>query len=363
MKKDRREVSFNRGVPATKSLPKEKVGDVAESLLDQYGESLLQYGDSKGFKPLREELADWYEDVTSDEILVGNGSLQILDIIANLYVDRGDSVLVESPSYDRAITIFRRAGAEVHGVKLEKDGPNLEELENLFENDRPEVFYTIPDFQNPTGVCVSGAKRREIARLAEEYGVLVVEDSPYRRLRYGGEPEPTLREFNPYGILQMSSFSKLIGPGVRVGWVVGVGDIIDKLSGYAEDTYITPGLLSQGVVFRLIEDGWLEENIEDLISLYEPRLETTLNSLEKYFPESDWIRARGGFFVGLWLPDGTDVEQFYERANDDGLILSSPEGFFPDRGGEGFVRLPFPALSPDRIEEGVKRLGEVWRSL
>jgi 2-aminoadipate transaminase len=363
MKKNKREVSFNRGVPATKSLPKKKVGEVAESLLNRYGESLLQYGDSKGFKPLREELADWYEETASDAILVGNGSLQILDIIANLYVSREDTVIVESPSYDRAITIFRRAGAEVHGVKLEKDGPNLEELETLFETHRPEIFYTIPDFQNPTGVCVSGEKRREITRLAEKYGVLVVEDSPYRRLRYGGEPEPTLREFNPDGILQMSSFSKLIGPGVRVGWVVGGEEIIDKLSEYAEDTYITPGLLSQGIVFRLIEEGWLEDNIEDLVSLYEPRLETTLDSLKKYFPESDWVRAQGGFFVGLWLPEGTDVERFYERANENGLVLSSPEGFFPDRGGEGFVRLPFPALSPELIEEGVKRLGEVWRSL
>lgn len=363
MKKNRREVSFNRGVPATKSLPQKKVGQVAEGLLDQYGESLLQYGDSKGFKPLREELVNWCENVANDEILVGNGSLQILDMIANLHLDRGDTVIVESPSYDRAITIFRRAGAEVHGVELEKDGPNVEELETLFETHRPEIFYTIPDFQNPTGICVSGAKRREIARLAEEYGILVVEDSPYRKLRYRGEPEPTLRELNPDGILQMSSVSKLIGPGVRVGWVVGEKGVIEKLAGYAEDTYITPGLIGQGIVFRLIEDGWLEKNIKDLISLYEPRLEATLDSLEEYFPESDWVQVRGGFFVGLWLPEETDFERFYERASDNGLILSSPEGFFPDRGGEGFVRLPFPALSPERIEEGVQRLGEVWRSL
>lgn len=363
MKTDKQKVSFNRGVPATQSLPSRKIGEVAEKVLDRYGDSLLQYGDSRGFSPLRDGLADWYEGATREEILIGNGSLQILDMIANLHINPGDTVLVESPSYDRAITIFERVSAEVLGVKLEKDGPNLDELERLLETHRPKLFYTIPDFQNPTGVCASAKKREKVAGLAAEYGTMVVEDSPYRKLRYRGEEKPTLRSFNPEEVVQTSSFSKLVGPGMRVGWVVGNSKIIDDLAVFAEDTYITPSLLSQGLINHLIEEGWLEKNIEDLIALYNPRLEATLDSLEEYFPEADWVPAQGGFFVGLWLPDNTEVNKFYNRAEEENLILSSPKGFFPDRGDEGFVRLPFPALSPGRIEEGVERLGKVWRGL
>ncbi|MBS3791321.1 PLP-dependent aminotransferase family protein [Candidatus Bipolaricaulota bacterium] len=363
MKTDKQEVSFNRGVPATQSLPKGKVSEVAESVLDRYGDSLLQYGSSRGFAPLRKKLADWYEGATSDGVLVGNGSLQILDMIANLYLGPGDTVVVEKPTYDRAITIFNRAGAEVRGVNLEQDGPDIEDLEDLLETHDPTLLYTIPDFQNPTGISASTKKREELAELTAEHGTLVVEDSPYRKLRYRGEEKPALRSFDTEGVVQISSFSKLVGPGIRVGWVVGNSEIIDELAVYAEDTYITPGLLSQGVVNHLVGEGWLEENVERLIGLYGPRLEATLGSLEEYFPEADWVRAQGGFFVGLWLPENTEVNEFYNGAEKENLILSSPEGFFPDRGGEDFVRLPFPALPPGRIEEGIKRLGRVWRSL
>ncbi|MBS3786711.1 PLP-dependent aminotransferase family protein [Candidatus Bipolaricaulota bacterium] len=363
MKDTDQKISFDRGVPATESFSVKKIGAVAKKVMDKYGNSLLQYGDARGFSPLRDKLADWHEGSVRGDILIGNGSLQILDMIANLYIEPGDTVLVERPSYDRAITIFNRAGAEVQGVKLENDGPNLDKLETLLETHHPELLYTIPDFQNPTGVCASARKREEVAELTAEQGTLVVEDSPYRKLRYRGAEKPTLRSFNPEGVVQMSSFSKLIGPGMRVGWVVGNSETIDDLAVYAEDTYITPSLLSQGMINHLIEEGWLEENIKELIALYKPRLEATLVSLQEYFPEAGWVQAQGGFFVGLWLPDSSLASKFYDRAEKENLILSTSEGFFPDCKAEGFVRLPFPALSPDLIEEGIRRIGRVWRDL
>lgn len=362
MKNTEQKIPFNRGVPATETFPRNKIGKVAREVMDQYGSSLLHYGDARGFSPLRNKLADWYDGANGENILIANGSLQILDMIANLYLETGDTVVVESPSYDRAITIFNRAGAEVVGVELERDGPNPGELKDLLEAHNPEIFYTIPDFQNPTGISASKERREQVVGLTEKFDTLVLEDSPYRRLRYFGAEKPTLRSLCPERVVQISSFSKLIGPGVRVGWVVGDSEIIDSVAVYAEDTFISSGLLGQGVVNELIKEGWLEGNIRKLISLYKPRLEATLESLEDYFSEADWVRAQGGFFVGLWLPDATEVGEFYNRAKDAGLVLSSAEGFFPERGGEGFVRLPFPALPPDRIEEGVKRLGKVWRS-
>ena len=356
-------ISFNRGVPATQSLPSRKVGEVTAEVLREEGDTLLQYGDSRGYLPLREKIVDGCENPTEDQVLVGNGSLQILDMITHIYVEQGDSVLVEKPSYDRAITLFRRAGAKVSAVSLEKDGMNLDELAELLERDRPSLIYTIADFQNPTGITATTEKRKALTELAAKYGTIVVEDSPYRNLRYRGEVEPTVRSFDPDNILRLSSYSKLVSPGMRVGWLVGKSEVIEELADYAEDTYITPNLLSQGIVSKLMGSGWLEENIKQLVSLYEPRLRATLESLEKYFPESDWVEAEGGFFVGLWLPDPSKVDQFYEKAEGENLILSSPDGFFADGESEGFLRLPFPALSVSEIETGVKRLARAWKEL
>ncbi len=234
--------------------------------MDRQGNLILQYGEPRGFTPLREELAEDHKDVTEDEILVSNGSLQILDIITQLYVKPNDHVVVERPSYDRAITIFDRAGGQVVGVDLQKDGVDLEEFERILDTYQPELFYTIADFHNPTGVTTSREKRERIAEIAAKNGTLIVEDSPYRKLRYRGEEEPTLRSFKPENVLEISSFSKLICPSIRVGWVMGQPSIVQEIADYAEDTYVTPNLLSQGIANRLIRDGWLEENLRELIS-------------------------------------------------------------------------------------------------
>jgi len=353
-------ISFNRGVPAEESLPSAELAKAISCILDEDSSSVLQYGNSKGYPPLREILTDNYCEGSPTEVLVGNGSLQLLDILTNLHLKKGDAVIVEKPTYDRAITIFDRAGAQVVGVKLEKDGVSLQGFEKAIAEHHPKLFYTIPDFQNPTGTITSREKRREVAKMAKDHGVTVVEDSPYRRLRYRGEEKPTIRSFSPESVLQISSFSKLICPGIRVGWLAGKPGIVGKIADYAEDTYITPTLLTQGLVYQLIKDGWLKERVQELIDLYQPRLNATLESLENYFPESDWVQTEGGFFVGLWLPNPDRTQAFYSRAKEKGLVLSSPNGFFPDRRCEGFVRLPFPALSTSEIEEGIERLAEVW---
>lgn len=356
-------ISFNRGVPAEESLPAVKLAQAISRILKEEKNSLLQYSDSMGYFPLREDIANHFTKDSLKNVLLGNGSLQLLDIIANLYLNENDVVIVEKPTYDRAITIFERAGAEVVGVSLEDNGVRLRELKEAIEQHRPVLYYTIPDFQNPTGMTTSKEKRKVVANLAEEQGVTIVEDSPYRRLRYKGEDLPTLRSLNPESVIRISSFSKLICPGIRVGWLAGKPNTVREVAGYAEDTYITPNLISQGVVHQLIKEGWLEKRVKDLISLYRPRLTTTLDSLERHFPESSWVDAQGGFFVGLWLPDSTQTQVFYSRAEDIDLTLSSPNGFFPDQGDEGFVRLPFPALSTHEIEEGIKRLAQAWQKV
>ncbi|MBS3740245.1 PLP-dependent aminotransferase family protein [Candidatus Bipolaricaulota bacterium] len=361
--KKTKSISFNRGIPAEESLPAGKLAQASFRILKEERNSLLQYSDSMGYLPLREDIANSFTKDSSNNVLVGNGSLHLLDIIANLYLNETEVVIVEKPTYDRAITIFERAGAEVVGVSLKDDGVRLRELKEAIGQHRPKLFYTIPDFQNPTGTTTTREKRKVVADLSEKQGVTIVEDSPYRRLRYRGEDLPTLRSLNPESVIRISSFSKLICPGIRVGWLAGESKTVEKVASYAEDTYITPNLISQGLVYQLIREGWLEERAKELISLYRPRLEATLESLERYFPEANWVETQGGFFVGLWLPDSTQTKAFYSRAEDNGLTLSGPNGFFPDKEGEGFVRLPFPALSTGEIEEGIKKLAQTWQEI
>lgn len=356
-------ISFNRGVPAMSALPPSAVSEAVATVLEEDGKNLLQYGDSRGYLSLREEIASRYGANSSSEILIGNGSLQILDSLAHIFVSPGDLVLVEAPSYDRAITIFDRVDADTYGVKMEKEGVDIDRFTDLVERLDPELFYTIADFHNPTGITTSGDKRKKVAKIARDAGVTIIEDSPYRRLRYFGENEPTYRNLSPENVIEMSSVSKLVSPGIRIGWIVASEETIDRVAQFSEDTYITPNLLSQGVVSQLMKSGWVEKNVGQLIDLYSPRLQATLDTLRKAFPQADWVEAQGGFFVGLWLPESTDVKKFYETANEEGLILSSPQGFYPNYSGEGFVRLPFPALTPAEIEAGVNRLAKAWKKV
>jgi len=360
-KEDR--IYFNRGVPAEESLPFSDIAEVFSNLPREQRNDLLRYGDSGGYQPLRETLAGFYPNTAEEQLFVANGSLQILDLLANHYFDSGDLVLVEKPTYDRALTIFRRAGLNVAGVEMEEDGVNVDQLGRIAEERNPRALYTISDFQNPTGSTTSRKKRERLAALAASADFKIIEDSPYRRLRYWGEDLPTVRSFNREVVLRISSFSKLVCPGIRVGWLVGDPEVTGALADYAEATYISPNQLSQGIVQWLIGNGWLEERVEELKELYSPRLQTTLDSLEHFFPESRWVEAEGGFFVGLWLPEPGKSEKFYRRGEERGLVFSSPEGFFPGKGGEGFVRLPFPALTQSELEEGVRRAAEIWHEI
>lgn len=357
------EISFNRGVPATSSLRPDEMSEAAAAVLKEDGNNVLQYGDSRGYLPLRQEVMDKYGADSVSEILVGNGSLQVLDSLAHVYLSPGDVVLLEKPSYDRSIKILKRAGMEVFGVEMDKDGVNLEKFAGLIDRLDPKLFYTVADFHNPTGITTSREKRERVVEMARDAGIMIVEDSPYRRLRYFGEDEPTYRSIAPESVVQMSSVSKLISPGIRVGWIIAREGVIDEVARFAEDTYITPSLLGQAVVSQLMRTGWVKENVKDLVDLYKPRLEATLSSLDESFPQADWVEAEGGFFVGLWLPEGTDVKEFYKQAENEGLVLSSPEGFYPDYDGERFVRLPFPALQPEEIEAAVKRLANIWENV
>ncbi|NLE43825.1 MAG: PLP-dependent aminotransferase family protein [Chloroflexi bacterium] len=364
MSESRPRVQLTRGVPPVESFPIAQLAECAAAVLHEYGDVVLQYAPVRGFAPLRALLAR-EAGVDDDRVIVGQGSLQLQDFCARYLLGTGSVVYVEEPSYDRALTIIRRAGGQLVGFPLEEDGPDIDAVEARLESgERPKYFYVIPDFQNPSGAVLSLEKRQRLATLARAYEFWIVEDVPYRRLRYRGEEYPTLFELAPDRVIQMSSYSKLVSPGMRVGYVIAPASLAGPLAKMAEDTYIGPSYLNQAIIYEYIRRGWLEPNIARLCELYEPRLGATLSALEQHLADlATWQRPDGGFFVGVTLRFEVSADELLERARAANLILTDGRGFFPGCDVENFVRIPFCALTPEEINEGVVRLAEVLRGL
>ena len=348
-------INFTRGVPANESFPIAELAAAAERALASHGAAMLQYGPSAGFLPLREWLAGW-QQVGVDAVLTGNGSLQLVEFLCVAMIVPGDVVFTESPTYDRTLTLLRRHGARVVGIRLEADGPDLTALEHALGMHTPKLLYLIPDFQNPAGATCSRAKRDRIAELARQHGFLIVEDAPYRPLRYRGTEEPTIRQLAPECTLHLSSFTKLIGPGVRTGFMIGPPAVVATLAKAAEDTYISPGYLAQGITWEWCRQNLLPPQISRLKALYAPRLDRCLASLDRHMPDAETTRPEGGFFVSITLPAGVTSTAVRKEAAARGVNLADGLGFFPEGGGERFLRLPFCALTPEQIDEGVARL-------
>jgi DNA-binding transcriptional MocR family regulator len=350
-------INFTRGVPANESFPIAELLDATTTALNQDGAAILQYGPSVGLAPFREWLASW-QGVEPRQVITGNGSLELLEFLCRQMLSPGDMVFTEAPSYDRAITLFRRHQADIIGIPLDDDGPNLEVLESRLKARVPKLFYTIPDFQNPAGVTCSGLKRRRLVELAEQYNFLLLEDAPYRLLRYRGQEEPTLFSLAPHRVLHMSSFTKLIAPGVRVGFMLGEAERLAKIAKVAEDTYISPGFFAQGITHEWCRRGLLDAQVESLKALYAPRLEACLAAIDKYMPDAKATRPDGGFFVSMTMAEGTLTTEVRTAAVKRNLNLADGLAFFPEGGGERFLRLPYCALTPEQIDEGVRRLAD-----
>ncbi len=358
-------IVFTRGVPPPEAFPTDALKECFDAAVENDAATVLQYGQQPGYAPLREELAREY-GVPEDEILVGNGSLQLQDLLAACLARPGTAVYTEQPSYDRAITTFRRRGARTIGIPLEEDGISVERLEERLEREVPAFLYLVPDFQNPAGATLSLEKRRRVVELAERYEFWVVEDIPYRKLRYSGEDLPLLRELGTQSrVVTMSSFSKLLSPGIRVGFMIAPSDLVRAVTRLGEDTYLSPVLPTQAAVAEYLKRGLLAPNVERLKDLYRPRWQAMAESVRRELPEAQAFIPEGGFFVSVMLPEGANTENLVGRAKDVGLVLTPGSPFFadPEDGapppGDRFIRLPFCAVKPEQIEEGVKRLARL----
>jgi 2-aminoadipate transaminase len=352
-------IFFTRGVPPPESFPAQKLALCADEVLKEEGRLILQYGRAAGYQPLRELIAA-QAVVSVERVIFGQGSLQLLDHMVRLLIKPADVVLVEQPTYDRTLTLLRRARAQVIGIDLEEDGISIELLESeLKKGLKPNLFYLIPDFQNPTGCVMSIDKRQRLVELAERYGFLVVEDAPYRSLRYSGTALPSLFELNPDEVLQISSFSKLISPGLRVGYAILPSAMAAQVIQFAEDTYINSAHLNQAMVHRFIQKGWLDFQLAELKKLYSQRLDSLLSALDEHMKnKGDWNHPQGGFFTGFTARRELEITELLRNAEKAGLRLSDGRGFFV-QGGQSFIRLPFCALTPAEIHTGIQRLAQI----
>ncbi len=354
-------ISFARGVPTPECLPVEELADCARAVIEREGHTVLNYGPVGGYGPLREWIAERH-GVEPGRIFVSNGSLQgIVFLAAHLLADGSKRVLVEGPTYDRTLKILSGFGAELHPLPMDDEGLDLDALEaELRDGPRPAFLYTIPTFQNPSGRTLSVERRGRLVELARECNLLVLEDDPYGLVRYEGEAPPTLYELDGgRQVVYSSSFSKIVSPGVRVGYLVLPPELVAPVEARAVSTYVSPAIVNEAMVFEFLRRGNLEPNLARVCELLGARRDAMLAALDRELTGiARWNRPEGGYFLWLDLPDGTDSAELLTRAEAAGVTFVKGSDFFPGGGdGRSALRLAFSYVSPGEIDDGIGRLG------
>lgn len=355
-------ISFARGAPCPEALSGDLIAECARAALDADATRILSYGTGNGYPPLREVLAAQH-GVTPDRVFVTNGSLQGFVFLLESIFSPGDLIAVESPTYDRALLQLKLHGMDVLPIPVEDDGMDVEALAAAVAAGRvPRMIYTIPNFQNPSGATISEAKRRRLAEICAAEDILILEDDPYGRLRFEGRPIPSIFEIaGDEDVIFTSSFSKTVAPGLRVGYIVAPQAIAAKLTAAASRTYISPALLSEAAIHRLIADGRLEPNIEHVTGLMRERRDAMMEGM-RHFPEgSRCVPPAGGFFAWVELPEGMSADALFQPAADAGIAYVKGSDCFLE-GGERTLRLAYSGVGPDEIAEGMERLGAVFRT-
>ena len=362
-------VSLAGGSPFVSALPLEAVGDMVGGLIASRGQDVLQYCTAQGDVTLREQICDVMslEGVRAhpDEVVVTVGSQQALDLITRIFIDPGDVILAEAPTYVGALGAFTTYQAEVVHVAMDESGIIPEALAAAIgrmaaQGRRIKFLYTVPTYHNPAGVTMAGARRLEVLRICEQAGLLIVEDNPYGLLGFEGEPMRPLRSHTRDGVVYLGSFSKTIAAGLRVGWAVAPPAIRDKLVLAAESAVLCPASFAQLTVREYLATQPWREQIKAFRELYRERRDAMLQALTATLPAGcGWTKPGGGFFVWLRLPDGIDAKAMLPRAVSSRVAYVPGTGFFADGSGHGYARLSYSLPDPGQITDGVRRLSEV----
>ena len=357
--------SFAGGYPSAETFPLEEIRRTMGEVIDKYGGKAFQYGATQGVPELREAVARRC-GVPVERVQITSSSQQGIDVCTRVLVDPGDVVLTSSPSYLGALQSFRSYRADIRGVAHD---PDIDAFRNAYEDviaqvkaegKRIKFLYMIPDFQNPSGESLTLQEREMLVDLAQKHDFLIVEDSPYRELRYEGEDIPTMYSLSPDRVIHLGSFSKIFAPGFRLGWAIAQPDILDKIYVCKQSLDLCPPIFDQYVAAEFLSSGRLDANLKKSIELYKGKRDLLLGLLEKHMPEGvTWTHPEGGLFLFLTLPEDFDAVKFYDKALDAGVAYVAGEFFHPDGSGKNTMRMNFSFMSEQKIREGVKLLSEL----
>jgi len=360
-------VSLAGGIPAPESFPMDIFQDLCESVLNKYGSNALQYDVSEGFHPLREALVPYLQNdkqvkANFEDILVFSGSQSVLDNIGKILLSPGDIVALESPSYLGAISAFNAYQPKYIGIETDEHGMIPESLERVLQNNEVKFVYLVPTFQNPTGRTMTLDRRKKVAALAKRFNVLIVEDDPYGALRYSGTPMPSIQQFAPENVIYISTFSKILAPGLRVGFCVAPELIYKWLVKAKQACDLHTSTLSQAISAEYLSGGHLAQQLPKIIELYQPKRDAMLSAMDEYLPTSySWTKPDGGMFVWAEGPKGMDAEQLYWKCIEQKVAFVPGKFFYPDSASQNnaTLRLNFTKADEETIRSAVKTIGQV----
>jgi 2-aminoadipate transaminase len=372
-------ISFAGGLPSPDAFPIRRFQEACNTVLAQTAHRALQYSATEGYEPLRELIAEnmarYGIMAQVENVMITSGSQQALDLIGKLFINRGDRVLVEAPTYLGALQAFNSYGADYISVAIDEDGLRTDELERPLRSG-PKFMYVLPNFQNPAGTTLSEGRRHELVLTADRYGVPIIEDDPYGQLRYEGEHIPplvvidreNLRRDNGYSIgnvIYLSTFSKTLAPGLRMGWIVAPPEIIAKLVQLKQSIDLHTSTFNQYVAYEVARDGFLDQHVKFIRQLYRERRDVMLEALQEAFPpEVAWTHPHGGLFLWVTLPGNLDLQEVLHSAIRENVAFVPGECFFahPEAQSRQHMRLNFSSATPEQIRDGIGRLSLVVKS-
>ena len=367
-------ISFAGGMPAPELFPVAEFQDAIDRVLAESGKQALQYGPTEGCRKLREMIvrhtARYGIVVELENILITSASQQALDLLGKVFINPGDRIVVENPTYLGALQAWNMYQAEYVGVPMDGEGMRTDQLEEAMRSG-PKFIYALPNFQNPTGVTLSLERREKLIRLADHYGVPIIEDDPYGQLRFEGDHLPPIfvldskvrqGEGNGSNVIYLSTFSKTLSPGIRLGWIVAPAEVVKKLVQAKQGTDLHTSTLVQMAAYEIAHGGFLDKHTQLIRTVYKMRRDAVLSALEKYMPDGvSWTKPQGGLFIWALLPERVDAADVLQRAVEEGVAFVPGAAFYHDGSVRNSMRLNFSYAPPELIEEGIRRLGSVLK--
>ena len=361
-------ISFAGGLPNRDLFPVEALQKATNDLFNDSGKDICQYSSTEGYLPLREMIAADYKrkglDISVDEILITNGSQQGLDLLGKVLLNEGDQVLIEEPGYLGAIQAFEVYSAEFKSVPVHQDGMDIDALQQTLKTSSAKLMYTVPNFQNPSGISYTDENRRAVAQCLKATKTLLIEDNPYGELRFTGEEKQSFKALLPEQAILLGSFSKTVVPSFRLGWIVAPKPLMEKLVIAKQAGDLHSNYFCQRVLHRFLQDNDLQAHIDEIIGVYGKQKLVMENAIKRYFPKQvTYLNPEGGMFLWVTLPEELSAMHLFDKAIEEKVAFVPGDPFYVEKRGLNTLRLNFSSVDPDIIEEGIKRLGKVLHEL